>query len=297
MEWASLLNLSKELRPLLLQPDVWALVVEPKQALKRDRAPLFAILKHAMSQLKPSFINYEGDMINIEKVLEASGLEKDGLGFLELTDLIVANFKHKQNVNLLTLPGVCENIWYVLALISPCFANDFAKAMFDKQKVTLAFLSHVELHLHYGRKACFVQGLFGAGKTFTTAMLAFLSGTILSQRMLWTSHNNKPLEEASKILAKWARSSSIDFIGDTLPILFKRICALSVPTKYDVIDVPQKTSTPLMETAYVCSFLPPLSWRIGSCSHASLELHSPGRRTYWHSMRHNSLVRQQTHGF
>jgi hypothetical protein len=100
MEWALLLNLSKELHPLLLQPDVSALVVEPKQALKRDRAPLFALLEHAMSQLKPSFINYEGDMINMEKVLEASGLERDSLGFVELTESIVANFKHKQNVNL-----------------------------------------------------------------------------------------------------------------------------------------------------------------------------------------------------
>jgi hypothetical protein len=144
---------------------------------------------------------------------------------------VVTNFKRKQNINILAQPGVCENIWYVVALISPRLAIDFAKAMRDKQKVTLAFLSHVELRLHYCRRACFVQGLLVAGKTFTTAMVAFLSGTILSQRTLWSSHNNKLLEEASKILSKWTCSSLMDSIRDTLPLLFKRICALSVPTK------------------------------------------------------------------
>jgi hypothetical protein len=240
IEWASLLNLNKELHPLLLQPETSALLVEPTQALKRERAPLFALLDHAMSQLKLDFINYEGDEIHLDKVLEATGLHTSSLSFIELTDLVEKNFKYRQNVNLIAQPGVCENIWYVLALISPRFANDFAKAMCDKQKVTLAFITHVELHLHYGRKACFVQGLFGAGKTFTTAMLAFLSGTILAQRMLWTSHNNKPLEEASKILSKWACCSPQDSICEALPSLFKRICALSVPTKYDIIDVSAK---------------------------------------------------------
>jgi hypothetical protein len=58
--------------------------------------------------------------------------------------------------------------------------------------------------------------------------------------MLWTSHNNKPFEKASKILSKWARSPLMDSIRDTLPLLFKRIRALSVPTKYEVIDVSAK---------------------------------------------------------
>ena len=119
--------------------------------------------------------------------------------------------------------------------------NDFAKALHDKQKITLAFLTHVELHLHFGRKACFVQGLFGAGKTFTTAMLAFITGAVLGQRMLWVSHNNKPLEEAAKILAAWVHSPTLDAIGDSLRHLFKRVCAFSVPTKYDKIDVSAKT--------------------------------------------------------
>jgi hypothetical protein len=58
--------------------------------------------------------------------------------------------------------------------------------------------------------------------------------------MLWTSHNNKPLEEASKILSKWACCSPQDSIRESVPSLFKRICALSVPTKYDLIDVSAK---------------------------------------------------------
>jgi acyl carrier protein len=126
-EWALLLSLNQALHPCLLQPEASALVVEPKQAFKHDRASLFALLDHAMSQLKLSFINYERDEINMEKVLEATGLSTDSLNFVELTDLVMTNFKRKQNVNLLAQPGVCENIWYVLALISPCFANDFAK--------------------------------------------------------------------------------------------------------------------------------------------------------------------------
>jgi hypothetical protein len=88
------------------------LVVEPKQAFKHDRAFLFALLDHAMSQLKLSFINYERDEINMEKVLEATGLSTDSLNFVELAELVVTNFK--QNVNLLAQPGVCENIWMTL---------------------------------------------------------------------------------------------------------------------------------------------------------------------------------------
>ena len=85
-----------------------------------------------------------------------------------------------------------------------------------------------------------MQGLFGAGKTFTTAMLAFITGAVLGQRMLWVSHNNKQLEEAAKILAALVHSPTIDSIRHSLPDLFKRICALSVPTKYDKIDVSAK---------------------------------------------------------
>ena len=173
----------------------------------------------------------------MEKVLTAYGLDKDSLTLLDLTDLVVNNFKRGQNVNLMTIPGASEHIWYVLALVCPAFANDFGKALHDKQKVTLAFLTHVELHLRFGRKVCFAQGLFGAGKTFTTAMLAFITGAILGQRMLWVSHNNKPLEEAAKILAAWVHSPTMDSIRHSLPTLFKRICALSVLTKNDKVDV------------------------------------------------------------
>jgi acyl carrier protein len=66
---------------------------------------LFALLDHAMSQLKLSFINSERDEINMEKVLEATGLSTDSLNFVELTDLVMTNFKRKQNINLLAQPG------------------------------------------------------------------------------------------------------------------------------------------------------------------------------------------------
>jgi hypothetical protein len=137
------------------------------------------------------FINFDGDSLVMEKVLSAYGLGSDNLTLLDLTDQVVQNFQHRQNVNLMSIPGASEHIWFVLALVCPAFVNDFAKALHDKQKITLAFLTHVELHLHFGRKACFVQGLFGAGETFTTAMLAFITGAVLGQRMLWVSHNNK----------------------------------------------------------------------------------------------------------
>ena len=63
-----------------------------------------------------------------------------------------------------------------------------------------AFFVNIQLHLSGGRKACFVQGLFGSGKTFSTAVYAFLIATFKNQKVLWVSRNNKPLEEAAETI-------------------------------------------------------------------------------------------------
>ena len=173
----------------------------------------------------------------MEKVLAAFGLDTASQKLLDFADLVQNNFKYHQRANLLDV----SRDWRT-HLVCPCdnqpyFANDFAKALHDKQKVTLAFTTHVELHLHFGTRACFVQGLFGSGKTFATAMLSFLTACVIGQRMLWVSHNNNPLEEAAKNLAAWVDSSNLTGIRSTLPTLFRRILALKHSPKFDKVDI------------------------------------------------------------
>jgi hypothetical protein len=91
----------------------------------------------------------------------------------------------------LQIPAVKEFLWLALAFLSPIFANDFCVALLDSTETTATFFAHLEMHKSGGRKTCFVQGLFGAGKTFSTAMYAFLIATFTKQKMLWVSHNNK----------------------------------------------------------------------------------------------------------
>ena len=83
MEWASLLNLSKDLQPLLLQPTKQALERAPSQSKCRERQSLFGFLKQALAQLDPAFINFDGDSFVMEKVLSAYGLDSDNLTLLD----------------------------------------------------------------------------------------------------------------------------------------------------------------------------------------------------------------------
>jgi hypothetical protein len=113
---------------------------------------------------------------------------------------LINNFEYGQQCLPRQISLVKEFLWLALALLSLSFANDFAIALLDSKETTSTFFAHLEMHKSGGRKACFIQGLFGAGKTFSTAMYAFLIAIFTKQKLLWVSHNNKPLEEAAKTL-------------------------------------------------------------------------------------------------
>ena len=138
---------------------------------------------------------------------------------------------------MLDQPDVLEYTWVVLALISPAFANDFAKALYDKFEVTLSFLLHVELRNLGNRKACLVQGVFGSGKTFTTSMLAFLNAVLLAHKTLRVCQNNVPLEEASLRLSLWINSTRSPSVKSCLAAMFKRVLALKHATKHLPVDI------------------------------------------------------------
>ena len=173
----------------------------------------------------------------MEKLLAHYKLQEKVEPLVRLSEYLKSNFMWNQGLNLLNNPLVKDHIWLALAIFSPTFANDFAKAMMDRFQISSAFMLHVYMHKANGRKACLVQGLFGAGKTFTAAMYAFLTSTFLNQKTLWVSHNNKPLEEAAKQLEHWSTASSLPQIAEHLPMYFKRILALKRSTKYKSTDV------------------------------------------------------------
>ena len=93
--------------------------------------------------------------------------------------------------------------------------------------------------MHYGsaRQAAFIQGVFGAGKTYTTAMHVFLTSVMLEHRTLWVSHNNKPLEETAKCFYQWSATCGTERIKETLRRRFKRLVASGQGVKYFPIDL------------------------------------------------------------
>jgi hypothetical protein len=54
---------------------------------------LFALLDHALAQLRKEFINYDGDEIHMDKILELTGIRQSNLDFVELPELVEKNFK------------------------------------------------------------------------------------------------------------------------------------------------------------------------------------------------------------
>jgi hypothetical protein len=109
--------------------------------------------------------------------------------------------------------------------------------MLDKYEVVLSFMTHIGLHADGGRQAALIQGLVGAGKTFTAAMFCFLTTVFLGQKTMWVSHNNKPLEEAASCLHGWILSTKSIKIKEVLVYYFCRLLASDQSPKFTTVDV------------------------------------------------------------
>jgi hypothetical protein len=73
-------------------------------------------------------------------------------------------------------------------VLSPRFAQNLASALLDHNEVTLSFFVHVGLQHSANWLSAFVQGVFGAGKTYTTATLVFLTQLMLGHKKPFGSH-------------------------------------------------------------------------------------------------------------
>jgi hypothetical protein len=71
-------------------------------------------------------------------------------------------------------------------------------------------------------------------------MYAFLIATFTKQKMLWISHNNKPLEEAAKTLHAWTSTPVLEKLS-CLEGLFRRVVAFKLPTTVPETDTYKPT--------------------------------------------------------
>lgn len=101
----------------------------------------------------------------------------------------------------------------------------------------MAFLTHICVHGDSGRLRALVQGVVGSGKTFTCNMLVFLSALFFNLKVLWVSHNNKPLEEAADHFQYWLSAVPRSLRAFVSP-MFRRLPAGDQAAKYDLVDVP-----------------------------------------------------------
>ena len=68
-------------------------------------------------------------------------------------------------------------------------------------------------------------------------MLVFLSAVYFNLKVLWVSHNNKPLEEAADHFQYWLSTVPTP-IRPTVSGMFRRLPAGDQAAKYDLVDVP-----------------------------------------------------------
>ena len=186
-----------------------------------DLTPFWFMLHSALKQLQPAWADNNFENFTFDKVAGALMNEADQRSFL--TDLLNTLYETPSPTSPLFLkPGLLGCFWPALLALSPRFARDLAAALLDHNEVTLSFFAHFGLHYSANRLAAFVQGVFGAGKTFTTAMFVFLTQIMLGHKTLWVSHNNKPLEEAAKCFNSWIESCPNETIKEILFCRFKR---------------------------------------------------------------------------
>jgi hypothetical protein len=271
IEWAGLLQLTSDKLPLVFCPseptslatDLMAPVTSTHNPERHSFGTLQAALLAAQQQL-PLLKWQPGESVTFSSACLAYGINPCSQEADVVVRAIAAHMRlpkrndQQASVALIDTPIVIKHFWICAALISPSFATDFARTL-SVNDVTLAFLTHISLHGVAGRLCAQVQGVVGSGKTYTCCILVFLAAVFANMKILWTSHNNKPLEEAAEHLQFWLSSASPLHQGP-LSSMFKRLPASDQPARYNFVDVAfenSRVSDLLVGTQFVyCSQQP-----------------------------------------
>jgi hypothetical protein len=166
LERAVLLNIEGDLTHLLWQQDALKVQKQPSLVLEREDHDLSSFFQLALAQVKPDFVNKQVPKIHIDAILAAYNLRPNDPKVFDLKAVLCNNYQFGTQCCPLQIPAVKEFLWLALAFLSPSFANDFCVALLDSKETTATFFAHLEMHKSGGRKACFIQGLIGAGKIF-----------------------------------------------------------------------------------------------------------------------------------
>jgi hypothetical protein len=89
-----------------------------------------------------------------------------------------------------------------LVLQAPAFASVLYESLLDRSGNIITPLLAIAAHEKSGTRVTYLQGVPGAGKTFTMAIIAVLIGLVLKRRVLWTATGNAPLNIAIQLLAE-----------------------------------------------------------------------------------------------